>query len=320
MQRLCTYIFDARQICGRLQATARQTLLTRRASCCRPCCRPAAPPLPPRCGPDARCAPCMASWALRRDASGLAGRLGSPGRLLAPQGGRARPHKLQPSSYYESLAAKFERIECHLKSGERPVSRIQWCSQNLFLRAAISNPSACKPSPCTHQLRERHSHKPSQAASPRQLCSAEGSLRAQEMAQISRAGCRACTCSRVCGGAALPPLPPPPPPAPPPARAAAAAARRRRRVATRASQRRQRDPASYRSMDDLRAELEGEGRREGLVSGLINWLSTAANAASATASPLQARGHPLVHGPAARGLQGCSPPFMGDPAAWGLAS
>lgn len=166
MQRLCTYIFDARQICGRLQATARQTLLTRRASCCRPCCRPAAPPLPPRCGPDARCAPCMASWALRRDASGLAGRLGSPGRLLAPQGGRARPHKLQPSSYYESLAAKFERIECHLKSGERPVSRIQWCSQNLFLRAAISNPSACKPSPCTHQLRERHSHKPSQQQAP----------------------------------------------------------------------------------------------------------------------------------------------------------
>lgn len=60
-------------------------------------------------------------------------------------------------------------------------------------------------------------------------------------------------------------------------------------MAARASERRQRDPSSYQSMDELRAELErGEGGGgEGLVTGLINWLSGAANAASAAATPLQ---------------------------------
>ncbi|KAI7840457.1 hypothetical protein COHA_005882 [Chlorella ohadii] len=59
-------------------------------------------------------------------------------------------------------------------------------------------------------------------------------------------------------------------------------------LAARAGQRRQRDPANYRSMDDLRAELErGEGG-EGLVTGLIKWLGAAANTAGSAASPLQA--------------------------------
>ena len=53
--------------------------------------------------------------------------------------------------------------------------------------------------------------------------------------------------------------------------------------------RRQRDPASYRSMDDLRAELQGGGAgRAGLITGAINWLGRAANVARSAASPLQA--------------------------------
>lgn len=67
---------------------------------------------------------------------------------------------------------------------------------------------------------------------------------------------------------------PPPPPA------------RRRLQPCAASQRRQRDPASYSSMDELRAELEREGS-DGPVTGLIKWLGAAANSASSAASPLQ---------------------------------
>ncbi|PSC67249.1 hypothetical protein C2E20_9056 [Micractinium conductrix] len=47
--------------------------------------------------------------------------------------------------------------------------------------------------------------------------------------------------------------------------------------------RRQRDPSTYRSMDELRQELEGEGSK-GWVTGAIDWLSAAANAAASAAS------------------------------------
>lgn len=68
--------------------------------------------------------------------------------------------------------------------------------------------------------------------------------------------------------------------APPPSR------RRRRLQPCWASQRRQRDPSSYTSMDELRAELEREGS-DGPVTGLIKWLGAAATSASSAASPLQ---------------------------------
>jgi hypothetical protein len=55
------------------------------------------------------------------------------------------------------------------------------------------------------------------------------------------------------------------------------------------AQRQQRDPASYSSMDELRAELErgGSASSMGTITGLINWLGTAANTARSAATPLQ---------------------------------
>lgn len=64
-----------------------------------------------------------------------------------------------------------------------------------------------------------------------------------------------------------------------------------RRVAASASQRQQRDPASYSSMDELWQELEGDGS-VGWVTGFVQWLGGAANAARSSASPLQVRAPP----------------------------